>query len=92
MDTRVTFTVSTASRNDNVEVDRKTAEIERYLYSPFYVTGTEYDPSVGVLRVFVAGRYEGVEPSRVDYLVQYQRDRFASGMFPTTEPEKKEKI
>lgn len=90
MDTRVTFTVSTACPNDFTEIDRKTATIERYLYSPFYVTGTEWQADV--LRVHVAGRYKGIEPSRVDYLVQYQRDRFASGMFPTTEPEKQEKI
>lgn len=90
MDTRVTFTVSTACPNDFKEIDRKTAEIERYLYSPFYVLGTEWEGDV--LRVHVKARYEGIEPSRVDYLVQYQRDRFASGMFPTTEPVKKEKI
>jgi len=90
MDTRVTFTVSTACPDVFEEIDRKTATIERYLYSPYSVTGTEAQG--GVLRVFVSGRYEGIERSRVDYLVQYQRDRFASGMFPTTEPVVKEKV
>lgn len=81
--TRVTFTVSTACGSAD-EIDRKTAEIERYLYSPFSVLSTEW--SHGVLSVYIKGRYEGVDPDRVNYLVQYQRDRFASGMFPTSQP------
>lgn len=82
-----------APMGDFNSIDRATATVERYLYGPLQILGTEVvgdlmaprEPGeAGKLRVVVAGAFRN--QSEAERRVQAQRDRFASGLYPTTEP------
>lgn len=79
-----TFAVKTKVGNDFGAIDKATATIERYLYRPFVVLGTEMVD--GLLQVVVAGAFPSGNTYTAEQLVQNQRDRFLSGLYPTTEP------
>lgn len=67
------------------DVDRQTATVERYLYKPLEIVGTCYSTADDRLHVKIEGRYK-TTLAEAQRLVTYQRDRFGSGLIPTTEP------
>lgn len=81
------FAVKVPVTNDFNAVDKATATVERYLYSPFRVLGTEYVKDEDHLRVIVAGAFRSGNTYDAQIRTEAQRDRFASGLYGTTNPE-----
>jgi hypothetical protein len=79
------FAVKVPVRNEFNAVDKATTTVERYLYPPFRVLGTEYVEGEDFLRVVVAGAFRSGS-TYDEARTNAQRDRFASGLYGTTEP------
>jgi len=78
-----TFDVRIGARTE-ADIDRGTAIVERYLYEPLHITGTEWDGGLGLLTLHVQGTYDDLDTAI--YRVNSQRDRLSSGLYASTEP------
>ena len=72
------------STSDFDAVDQAAAQVEAYLYSPFKIVSTRW--SDRLLHSTIVGVYEHQSQAEGERLVTYQRDRFASGLIPTSDP------